>query len=306
MQNELRNEHIKLYELIWKRAVASQMSAAVFDSTTINITSANGYEFKTLGSVVKFDGYLKVAGYDAETVVLPEVKVGETLNLIETKPQQKFTTPPPRYSEASLIKALEEDGIGRPSTYAPTISTIMDRKYVEKEILENGRQGRNFIPTELGYLVNDFLVKYFSEIVDLQFTAKMEDQLDEIAQGIKEWVPVITDFYQPFAKELANVEETVEKVKIPEEKTGETCPECKQGEVVIKQGKFGKFYACSRFPECKYTKNKVEKLGMKCPDCKDGDIIVRKTKRGKIFYGCSRYPTCKWASWTKPKPEVSS
>lgn len=306
LSNGTRQEHEKLYDLIWKRAVASQMAAAVFDSTTIDITSANGYLFETQGSVVKFDGYLKVAGYDAETVVLPDVKVGEDLKLSDTIPLQKFTAPPPRYSEASLIKTLEEDGIGRPSTYAPTISTIQERQYVNKEVKEDGRSGRNFVPTELGFMVNDFLVKYFPNIVDLPFTATMEERLDEIADGKREWQPLIAEFYGPFNEQLTHVEETVEKQVAPVEKTGEKCPECKQGDILLKQGKFGKFFACSRFPDCKYTKNLLEKIDMKCPECKNGDVVVRKTRRGRIFYGCSRYPDCKFASWTKPKPEVST
>ncbi len=300
-QSEFRSEHEKLYDLILRRSIASQMAAAAFDSTTIEITSANGYQFATQGSIVKFDGYLKVAGYDSETVVLPQVKVGESLKLVAAIPQQKFTQPPPRYSEASLIKALEDDGIGRPSTYAPTISTIQERQYVTKETKEDGRPGRHLIPTELGFLVNDFLVTHFSEIVDLPFTAKMEDELDQIAQGQKEWVPVIREFYTPFAHDLEKVEKTAEKVTVPVEKTGEKCPLCGQGEVVIKQGKFGKFYACSRFPECNYTRNMLAKIEMKCPECGQGDVVVRKTRRGRIFYGCSFYPDCKWASWTKPK-----
>lgn len=312
IRNNLRQEHIKLYELIWKRSVASQMAAAIFDSTTIDIVSVNGYQFETQGSVVKFDGYLKVAGYDVEAVILPTVKVGEKFELTKTYPQQKFTQPPSRYTEASLIKTLEEDGIGRPSTFAPTIQTIQERQYVAKEEKADGRRGKAFVPTELGYLVNDFLVKYFTNIVELPFTASMEDTLDEIAQGTREWIPVIADFYKPFNEKLNYVEETVEKVKPPVEETGKTCPECQQGQVVIKQGRYGRFYACSRFPDCKYTKNLVEKLGMKCPECKEGDVVIKKTRRGKTFYGCSRYPDCKFASWTKPKvdtavnPDVSS
>jgi DNA topoisomerase-1 len=214
---------------------------------------------------------------------------------------QKFTSPPPRYSEAALIKALEEDGIGRPSTYAPTISTIVERLYVEKETKEDGRKGRSFVPTELGNLVNDFLVKYFPDIVDLTFTATMESTLDEIAEGKREWIPVIAEFFSPFNAKLKEVEDTVLKVEAPVEKTGEKCPECKVGDVIIKQGRFGKFLACSRFPDCKFTKNLVEKIDMKCPKCTIGEVVVKKTKRGRIFYGCERYPECDFASWTNPK-----
>lgn len=308
-KNDWRSEDIRLYEMIWKRAVASQAAAAIFDATTIKIHDARGYLFEMQGSVIKFDGFLKITGIDTDTIELPDVAVGETVTLKEALPQQKFTTPPPRYSEASLIKALEDDGIGRPSTYAPTIATIQDRQYVQKETRADGRRSKNFIPTELGFLVNDFLVQYFTDIVELPFTAEMEAELDEIADGKREWRPMIKDFYGQFAEKLTYVEETVEKKEIPVEKTGEKCPECKTGDIVIKQSKYGRFLGCSRFPECKFTRNLIEKIDIKCPDCQEGDCIVRKTKRGRIFYGCSRYPTCKWASWTKPKlvnPEVSS
>jgi len=297
---KFREEHNRLYELIWKRAVASQMAAAIFDSTTIQISSGNNYLFETQGSVIKFEGFLKVTGRDAETIVLPEVTVGETVNLSKTNELQKFTAPPPRYSEASLIKALEEDGIGRPSTYAPTISTIQERLYVEKEAKEDGRKGRNFVPTDLGFLVNDFLVKYFSDILDLPFTATMENALDEIADGKREWQPLIAEFYRPFKEKLDFVQQKVETIEVPVEKTGEKCPECKEGDIIIKQGRFGKFMACSRFPECKYTKNIQEKIDMKCPKCATGDVVIKNTKRKRRFFGCSRYPECDFASWTKP------
>jgi DNA topoisomerase-1 len=295
----LQTDHERLYDLIWKRALASQAKEAIFDATTIKITSTNLYIFTTQGSVIIFDGYLKITGYETEAQILPPVTVGEVVQLTATNPQQKFTAPPPRYSEASLIKALEEAEIGRPSTYAPTLSTIQDRQYVEKET-KDGRRGRNFIPTELGLLVSDFLVKYFPKIVDLPFTATMEEGFDEIAQGAREWVPVISEFYGPFKQQLQQVEATVEKLVPPQEKTGEMCPECKQGELIIKEGRFGKFVACTRFPECKYTKNLVEKIGMKCPTCKIGEVVVKKTKTGKTFYGCSRYPECTFAAWKNP------
>ena len=305
-QNNLTEQHFKLYELIWKRAVASQMKEAIFDATTIQITSNNGYLFQAQGSVIKFDGYLKVTGRDQETIELPSVAVGDTINLVKSNPIQKFTQPPPRYSEASLIKALEEDGIGRPSTYAPTISTIVERGYVEKETREDGRKGRNFVPTELGILVNDFLVRHFPNVVDLRFTATMEEELDDIAEGKREWQPVVAEFYKPFAQKLDHVHEKVETIETPVVGTGQKCPECKLGDEIIKEGRFGKFLACSRFPECKYTKNLVEKLGIKCPDCKEGDVVIKKTRTGRIFYGCSRYPDCKYASWIKPQIGQSS
>ncbi|MEK7165191.1 MAG: type I DNA topoisomerase, partial [Patescibacteria group bacterium] len=297
------DERDKLYDLIWKRAVASQMSEAVFDSTTIDITSANNYLFQTQGSIIKFAGFLKVTGVNGETTVLPEVIAGDTVDISRSIPEQKFTASPPRYSEASLIKSMEEDGIGRPSTYAPTISTIVERGYVEKETKEDGRKTRNFVPTPLGFLVSDFLVKYFPDIVDLAFTATIEQDLDEVAQGEREWLPLIAEFYEPFKDKIMHVEETVEKLETPVVKTGKSCPLCTQGEEIIKTGRFGKFLACTRFPECKYTKNLLEKIGVKCPECKLGEIVMRKSKRGRVFYGCERYPQCKFASWQKPKIE---
>lgn len=223
-----------------------------------------------------------------------ELTAGEFLDLIETFANQKFTQPPARYSESSLIKALEQRGIGRPSTYAPTISTIQDRRYIEK--IE-----RKFHPTSIGMAVTEFLDKNFDKVMDYDFTAQIEEQLDNIANGEVKWVPVIADFYKPFIKKVANVEKNAERVKIEVEETGEKCPECKKGDLVIRMGRFGKFISCSNFPECKYKKNYIEKVGgIKCPDCKVGDVILRRTRKGRQFYGCSKYPDCSWASWTKP------
>jgi len=297
---KLRSDNEKVYDLIWKRAVATQAADAIFDSTTINITSANNYLFETKGSVIKFDGFLKIVGLSSQDTILPVVKEGEKVKLIKTIPEQKHTTPPARYSEASLIKSLEHNGIGRPSTYAPTISTIHARQYVKREEMEDGRLGRRLIPTELGILVNSFLVKYFPTVVDLPFTANMENDLDSIAQGGMKWQSVIDAFYQPFSKKLEEVEENVRKKKAPIEKTGKKCPECKKGEVIIKIGRFGKFKACSKFPKCKYTETIADKVGIKCPDCKKGSVVVKTTRKKRRFYGCSRYPDCKFASWTRP------
>ena len=228
-----------------------------------------------------------------ESGKLPPLSVGEVLTLIKLIPTQKFTQPPPRFSEASLVRALEEKGIGRPSTYAPIVSTIQVRQYVVKE------EGK-LKPTELGFVVNDFLVKHFPKVVDYSFTARMEDNLDEIANGKKKWTPVIEEFYKPFAEKLAGVSENAKKVKV-EEELEEKCPEC-GATLVVKFGKYGKFVSCSRFPECEFKKPYIEKIGQKCPEC-GGEIIVRKTKRGKIFYGCSNFPKCKWASWKRPKEQ---
>jgi len=295
----LGRDEQRLYELIWKRAIASQMSPAIWDQTKIETqaTSAkNIYLLLTEGKIIKFEGWLTLYGKREREgeMELPEVKKGDDLDLLKLTPKQKFTQAPPRYSEASLIKALEERGIGRPSTYAPIISTIQNRQYVEK--IEG-----QFHPTPLGTTVNDFLVEYFANIIDYDFTAKMEDELDEIANGKRKWVPVIKDFYQPFNKQLEGVTEVAERVQVPTEVTDEKCPQCKQGKVVIRIGKFGKFLSCSRFPDCKYTAPHVPKLkGVKCPKC-GGEVVIKKTRKGKQFYGCSNYPDCDWASWRKPK-----
>ncbi|MFH0749745.1 MAG: type I DNA topoisomerase [Candidatus Gottesmanbacteria bacterium] len=287
---EFNHDHVRLYELIWKRAVASQMKEALFDSTTIVIASGNGYIFQAQGSVIIFDGFLAIMGHEANGTVLPAVSVGAVLKLQEAVPEPHETQAPPRYTEASLIKALEEKDIGRPSTYAPIISTIIDRQYVTKV-------EKKFVPTELGDQVTDFLITYFSNIMSLPFTAAMEDSLDEIANGKKEWAPVIRAFYEPFAKAVKNTLETAEKVKAPIEELDEKCPDC-GNTLVIRTGRYGKFIACSNFPTCKYTRQKLETIDMKCPKC-GGDIVVKKTHRGKTFYGCSNYPTCTFASWKK-------
>ncbi len=294
---DFNHDHMRLYELVWKRSLASQAAEAVFDSTTIDITSANGYQFETQGSVVKFDGYLKIAdrpaspaGGENGDVLLPKVTVGDALNLKEAFPTQHFTAPPPRYTEASLIKTLEEKGIGRPSTYAPTLSTIVDRQYVTKE-------EKKLMPTELGFKVTDFLVLYFPTILDLPFTAMLEDKLDQIANGDLLWVPVVREFYEPFSTLLDTAYAQGEKVKMAEELLDEKCPE-DGGQLVIKTGRYGKFVACTNFPNCKYTRQFAEKIDMKCPRC-GGDIVLKKSRRGKQFYGCSNYPTCNFAAWKK-------
>lgn len=287
---ELNRDHERLYDLIWKRAVASQAREAIFDSTTVEIVSGNGYQFETQASVVKFEGFLKITGRDIEEQFIPALTVGQTVKLAQAIPEEHFTNPPPRYTEASLVKTLEEKDIGRPSTYAPIISTIQERQYVTRE-------DKKLAPTDLGNTVTDFLVKYFPHIIDLPFTASLENDLDAIANGEKQWVPVIAAFYTPFAADLEKTYQDAQKVVTPVEKIDEKCPVC-GNPLVIRIGRFGKFIACSTFPACKYTRPIVEKIDMKCPKC-GGDIVIKKTHRGKVFYGCSNYPKCTFAAWKK-------
>jgi len=282
----------KLYDLIWRRFIACQMTSAVFDATTVDIAAKN-YIFRATGSVIKFDGFLRVYLIKLQETLLPSLSKEEILELIKLLPEQHFTQPPPRYSEATLVKALEEQGIGRPSTYAPIISTVQGRNYVEKN------EQRKFQPTEIGCLVNDLLVENFPRIVDIQFTARMEEDLDKIAAGQENWVPVIRNFYQPFQANLLKKYQEVEKKKIIEEKTEKKCPECGHS-LVIRLGRFGKFYACSGFPKCRYTEPMLKSTGVQCPKCGQGEIVERKSKKGKIFYGCSKYPDCDFVLWGKP------
>lgn len=295
---------VRLYELIWKRFVGGQMADQIYDQTTITVKAAGGriYQLSVIGQVEKFAGWkvlyqkessVGVAQNDG-SMILPPVVIGQPLQFIKLDPQQHFTLAPARYTEAMLIKALEARGIGRPSTYAPTISTIEVRGYVE-------RKERKFHPTSVGMVVTDFLVKYFSDIVDYDFTAEMEGDLDRIASGEKDWQKVIGAFWSPFTDKLAKVENTAARQPVPAETTGQKCPDCHEGDQVIRSGKFGKFLSCSRFPKCKWKAKYTETTGQKCPDCKQGDVVIRKTKKAKLFYGCSKYPACKWASWRKPK-----
>lgn len=285
---DMGNDHKKLYDLIWKRAVATQMADAILESTTV-FADAKEYRFKANGSVIVFDGFLKLYGDALTEQRLPVYTQGEVLTPQALTPIEHETTPPPRYNEASLIKALEEKGIGRPSTYAPIISTIQDRQYVERE------QGR-FIPTAIGNAVNDFLVENFDQVVDIPFTAQMEDEFDQIAQGELKWQPAIAEFYKPFEAKVEGAKET-KRVKIETEETGEMCPNCGKP-VVIRTGRFGKFLSCSNFPECKYTKSLQEELDIPCP-VDGGKIVSKKTRFGRTFYGCANYPKCTYAAWKK-------
>jgi len=286
----------KLYNLIWRRFMATQMPQAIFDHTTIDVRANENYMFRSTGQTMKFEGFLKVYSLKISEAELPNVAPKEALDLRELLPLQHFTEPPARFSEATLVKILEQHGIGRPSTYAPIISTIQDRGYVEKF------ERRYLKPTETGFLVNDILVEHFPQIVDIEFTAKMERQFDDIAEGKTKWQPVIREFYEPFEKTLKEKYEEVKKHEITET-TDEVCELCGKP-MVVKLGRFGKFLACSGFPDCKKTKaikQEPKTIGMKCPTCIEGDVIIRFTKRKKLFYGCSRYPKCDFASWTDPR-----
>lgn len=373
----LNDQQHKLYDLIWRRAIASQMAEAVLINTAVNIeaipsrhsehttrvkesraqqrppeisqsphnsfkiTDTNIYTFRTTGLAIKFDGFLKIYGTSQETI-LPPLEVGEPLELVKLIPNQHFTEPPPRYSDASLVKALEEYGIGRPSTYAPTISTIIERGYVERI------EGRRLKPKEIAFLVNDLLVQHFPKIVDYKFTAQMEDNLDEIAQGKKDWISVLRAFYVPFKENLKQKYQEISKKELIEEKTKEICEKC-GAPMVIKTGRYGKFLACSAFPKCqniksleKKEKNKLteetcdkcgapmvikssrygkflscsrypncknikpfqKSTGVKCPKCKKGEIIEKRSKKGRTFYACDQYPKCKFVLWSRPTGEV--
>jgi len=294
-----RDQH-RLYDLIWRRFLASQMAPAVLDTTSVDIKAGDPqgdmpYLFRATGSVVKFAGFLLVYKTEEEKESqLPPLVKDEVLDLLRLIPEQHFTKPPPRYSEATLVKALEEYGIGRPSTYAPIISTIQARGYVE-------RLDRHLHPTELGFIVNDLLVEHFPDVFNVGFTAQMEEELDRIARGEREWVPVVRGFYKPFSTTLAQAERNMKKVELKEEPTGEICEKC-GSPMVVKMGRYGKFLACSNFPECKNAKPYLVKTGVKCPRC-GGDIVEKKTRKGRTFYGCANYPDCEFATWNKPLPK---
>jgi DNA topoisomerase-1 len=331
----------RLYDLIWRRAIASQMKAAVIDQTTIDIEAAK-YILHATGSMIRFPGFLKLYPEASREKLLPTLKEKDALDLKKLIDKQHFTEPPARYSDATLVKALEEHGIGRPSTYAPTIATIIDRNYVQRD------EQKRLSPTEMAFLVNDILVEHFPKIVDYEFTAKMEDDLDKIAEGKKDWVKTLKDFYVPFHKNLETKEKKLTKKELTEEETDEVCekcgkpmvkkvgrfgaflacsgyPECKNtkpldGEqaepevtdekcpecgkpLVVRHGRYGAFLACSGYPKCKYIKKSEKGTGVKCPECQEGELVSRRTKRGKIFYGCNRYPKCQFALWQRPTGE---
>lgn len=305
----LTTEQFKLYNLIWQRFVASQMSNAIYNTLRVDIgaglsTTDQPYMFRVSGSTIKFAGFLALYedARDEDTAldeddgrILPEMTVGEGLNLLELLPDQHFTQPPPRYTEASLVRTLEEFGIGRPSTYAPTVAVIQDREYVVKS------KDKRLIPTETGKIVNDLLVNNFPEVMDYRFTARMEDQLDTIAEGELDWRPMLAEFYFPFERQLKRAKDVLPSLQ-QEEPIGRDCPLC-GNQLVIKYGRFGKFIGCSNYPTCRHTEPLFERIGVPCPTCSKehgGEIIVRRTRKGKTFFGCIRYPQCDYTSWKKP------
>jgi len=298
IKDSLNRDQYRLYRLIYERFLASQMTPALYETVTVDITG-NEYLFRASGSRKIFPGHTVVylEGSDNESedkekdIKLPELSEGERLDLKKLIPEQHFTQPPPRYTEASLVRALEEMGIGRPSTYAPTLSTIISRGYVVRE-------KKYLVPTELGFIVNDLMMEYFPDIVDYKFTAEMEKQLDEIEDNKKNWQEIVREFYIPFQALLKQADEEISKIEIREEESDVKCDKC-GANMVIKMGRYGKFLACPNFPECRNTKPLVEKIDVHCPKC-GGAIVVRRTKKGKKFYGCDNYPECDFVSWDMP------
>jgi DNA topoisomerase-1 len=297
MKEFLSRDQFRLYKLVWDRFVASQMSSAVLDTMTIDLAVGDAL-FRASGSKMKFPGFMKVYvesnddGTTEEDKLLPPLVQGDQVKQQSIEPKQHFTQPPPRYTEARLVKALEEMGIGRPSTYAPTLETIQKRGYVAIE-------EKKFIPTELGELVIQLMSEFFPEILDVEFTAHMEEELDFVEDGKEDWVKVLGNFYSSFEKRLEFAEEEMKEIEIQDEVSDEICEKCGK-HLVYKMGRFGKFLACSGFPDCRNTKPIVKDIGVTCPTCKQGKIVERRSKKGRIFFGCDRYPDCDFVSWDKP------
>jgi len=312
-------DQLKLYKLIWQRTVASQMEKAILDQTALVISTGSGDAFRATGSIVAFDGFMKAyqEGSDDEKAVddskdklLPAVNEHDAMDLVEMKPNQHFTEPPARYSEATLVKTLEEKGVGRPSTFASIISTIQDRGYVRQD-------KKRFHPEDVGRIVSKFLVQHFSRYVDINFTAGMEEKLDEVSRGENDWKPMLRDFWSPFKETIDDKMESVKKSDVTTEKTGEKCPSCDKGELLIRLGRYGRFKGCDQYPECKHIENlegntsesrgeqePPKDTGVQCPKCKENQIVEKKSRRGKIFYGCGGYPKCQYAVWDKTIPET--
>lgn len=310
IKSYLSRDQYRLYQLIWQRFVASQMMPAVYNTLSVEVLGdgdENEYTLRASGSQLEFPGFLilyeegkdedqqEEEEADSDTIPIDDIKENQIQELTELYPNQHFTQPPPRYTEASLVQVLEENGIGRPSTYAPIISTIQNRGYVIRE-------GKRLEPTDTGILVNDLVVEFFPRIVDINFTSQLEDQLDLIASGETEWVGVISDFYEDFSDRLEHAEAAMPEKKAELQKVGRQCPKCGH-DLIIRWGRYGKFISCSNFPDCRYTEPYLEKIGMKCPKCEEGDVVERKTRKGRRFYGCSRYPECDFTSWKKPVPK---
>ncbi|GAK38519.1 DNA topoisomerase I [Paenibacillus sp. TCA20] len=293
-------DQFRLYKLIWERYVASQMASAILDTLSVDIAAGDA-SFRATGSKVRFHGFMKVYvegnddGTTDEEKLLPPLKSGDKLIHKEIEPKQHFTQPPPRYTEARLVKTMEELGIGRPSTYAPTLETIQKRGYVAIE-------EKKFIPTELGELINEQMEQFFPEIVDVEFTAHMEEDLDHVEEGSEDWVKILAEFYKSFEKRLHVAEEEMSEIEIQDEVSDEICEKCGKP-MVYKFGRFGKFLACSGFPDCRNTKPIIKNIGVTCPTCKEGQVVERRSKKGRIFYGCDRYPECDFVSWDKPSPK---
>jgi DNA topoisomerase-1 len=296
IKESLSRDQFKLYKLIWERFVASEMSAAVYNTMSVDVSSGK-YIFRANGSQLVFPGFMliykegKDDNKEDKDTLLPDLREGEVLIPKKIEEKQHFTSPPARFTEATLVKALEEQGIGRPSTYAPIISTITNRGYVQKD-------KKNLMPTELGELVTDLMKEYFSDIIDIDFTVELEKQLDLIEEGSIDWHKIIADFYQPFKKSLEHAEEDIGEIEIKDEVTDVICDKCGRN-MVIKHGRFGKFLACPGFPECRNTKPIYNETGATCPKCQ-GEIVVKKSKKGRIFYGCKNYPDCDFMTWDKP------
>ena len=305
VKNHLTADQYRLYKLIWQRFIASQMTPALIETITADIAGNIEKDtclFRATGNKTIFPGYRAVYSAirgedekedeDQTELPLESLVIGQMQRLLELNPSQHFTEPPPRFTEASLIQVLEENKIGRPSTYSAIITTIQVRGYVTRE-------SKRLVPTEIGFLVNDLVVEYFPSIVDIEFTSSMEDKLDEIAQGETPWVEVIRDFYAPFKESLEHAKDNMPKTQVKPETIGRACPEC-GGDLVLRTGRFGRFISCSTFPKCKYTEPWLEKIGVTCPECHQGDVVEKRSKRGRLFYGCSRYPECNYVSWDKP------
>ncbi|MCM0648598.1 type I DNA topoisomerase [Clostridium swellfunianum] len=298
VRDSLKDEQYKLYNLIWNRFMASQMATCVLNTISVEVVNGD-YKFRASGSSVKFDGFMKLYEYsteeEEEATHIPELLEGENLLKRTVLPKQHFTQPPPRFSEASLVKTLEEYGIGRPSTYAPIISTLLERKYIN-------RDKKTLVPTELGVIVNTIISEYFKEIVDVEFTAGMEDKLDNIEEGKENWNSVVDDFFKPIKKSIEIAEKEISKIEIEDEISEEKCDKCGRN-MVIKHGRFGDFLACPGYPDCKNTKPIVEQLDVPCPKC-GGKILAKRSKKGKKFFGCGNYPNCDFVSWFEPSTKA--